>query len=210
MPRNELRTVTIPPWLSRQIKPVFLLLSRLLELQRTLARLHRTVRNTFSAFLTIIMAKSCLHLLLGNVHVEPTLTCIYGIKWCQPKCPDSSLRCDFPRCYLTHVSEIRILSPQTLRTPSGQRQPTSVDGRPFSQSKFSSSFLESWILIPSLVAQRKGRNLWYNSLCFQRWSFAVNWRLGCGCLWQTLEQEYTKWSTEQEQMARNSWPTLCW
>ena len=63
-----------------RLKPVFLLLSRLLELQRTLARLHRTVRYTFSALLTIIMAKRCLHLLLGNAYVKPSRTCIYGIK----------------------------------------------------------------------------------------------------------------------------------
>ena len=82
-----------------RLKPVFLPLSWLLELCRTLARLHRAVWNTFPPVLKIIMAKSCLHLLLGTVYVKPSHTCIYVIKRCQPKCPDRSLCFDLSRCY---------------------------------------------------------------------------------------------------------------
>jgi hypothetical protein len=125
-----------------RLKAVSLPLSRLLELLGTLARLHRAVRNTFSPFLTIIMAKSCLHLLLGTVYVKPSHTCIYRIKWCQPKCPDRS-----PLLWpLTVISDSCFWEPRFIRSnATDARWPAateSLDRRLFYHNNFSSFLLE--------------------------------------------------------------------
>ena len=108
-----------------RLKPVFLPPSRHLESWRSMAHLHHRVRNTFSPFLTIIMAKKCLHLLLGNVCVKQSRACIHVTKQCQPKCPNRSLS----RCYQTRVSGICNLSANTPGTPCCQVQKKNFDRR---------------------------------------------------------------------------------
>jgi len=142
-----------------RLKAVSLALSRLLELLGTLARLHRAVRNTISPFLTIKMAKSCLHLLLGTVYVEPSHTCIYGIKWCQPKCPDQS-----PLLWpFTVISDSCFWKPHFIRSNARDvRWPAaneSFDKRLFCHHNFGSFLLEFSNVIPSLVAREEMESL---------------------------------------------------
>lgn len=143
-----------------RLKAVSIPRSRLLESLRTLARLHHAVRNTFSPFLTIIMAKSCLHLLLGTVYVKPSNTCIYGIKWCQPKCPErSSLLWPF-----TVISESCFWEPhlyvQTLGTSGGQRQLKALTG-------------DYFIITSSVVF------FWSSRMSFRRLLHGRKWKTVC-------------------------------